>query len=64
MAHSKRFFEVDVREAYMGNMVPLKFEVKVTYNDYQQVARVELVVLGPENMKYHADEIDIEAFNE
>ena len=64
MAHSKRFFKVDIREAYMGNMVPLKFEVKVIYDDYQRVARVELVVIGTENMKYHADEIDIEAFNE
>lgn len=64
MAHTKRFFATAVREAYMGNMVPLKFEVRVTYADYQQVARVELVVKGPEDMRYHADEISMKMFNE
>lgn len=63
MAHRIRYFKVDIREPYMGNTLPLKFEVQIPHA-LAENQEVELVVINPEGRRHHAQPISPETFNE
>ncbi|KKN23495.1 hypothetical protein LCGC14_0904300 [marine sediment metagenome] len=65
MAYFKRYFKVDIREPYMGNTLPLKFEVQVSHMlGSKGPPQVELVVVNSEGRRHYAVLISLEMFNE
>lgn len=59
MAHRRYYFKADIRDPYMGNTLPMKFEIRV----YEEnVAR--LVIKDSEGREITAQSISIKTFNE
>lgn len=62
MSHKRTHFYVKVREPYMGNLVPIRLEVRVP--EEGDPGSVQVFVKNPEGILYVADQTDPQVFNE
>ncbi len=61
MSH-RQYFEVEVREPYMGNVLPLKIEVRLVKGEKETY--INVIVVSPEGIRNLAKPISPEVFNE
>ena len=64
MAYFKRYFKVDIRDPYMGNTLPLKFEVHLPPYLGNEEGEPKLIVVDSEGRRHYAVLISLEMFNE